>query len=265
MHQARAQLPVPGHQHRRQRDGQAASLGPAVEGVRDQRGQGRRDRRRARAARPELVSAGATAGLSFLDEGPRIKAESERLRKLGVKVQVVVIHQGTANGLNPIGNAPGVPWDGPILAIADQLQDTTVDAMLVGHTHRISNLQYGKFPILEGYNAGMSYSVLQMMVKGGDVDLGRRRDARRQEPGRRRAGRRQGDRRRCQRPDGGAPQPGHRDPAARHQAGADPPVRVGDGQHGHRRDAGPLSRRRGGLHELRRPAPGPAVLAAHGG
>ena len=118
---------------------------------------------------PELVSAGATAGLSFLDEGPRIKAESNRLKAMGVKVQVVVIHQGTANGRNPIGNAPGQAWDGPILAIADQLQDTTVDAMLVGHTHRISNLQYGKFPILEGYNAGASYSVLQLMVQGGDV------------------------------------------------------------------------------------------------
>ena len=80
-----------------------------------------------------------------------------------------MIHQGTANGKNPIGNAAGVAWDGPILAIADQLQDTTVDAMLVGHTHRISNLQYGKFPILEGYNAGASYSVLQLMVRDGDV------------------------------------------------------------------------------------------------
>ncbi len=119
---------------------------------------------------PELVSAGATAGLTFLAEGPRIKAESERLRRKGVKVQVVVIHQGTANGRNPIGNAAGQTWDGPILQIADQLQDTTVDAMLVGHTHRISNLQYGKFPILEGYNAGASYSVLQLMVRGGDVE-----------------------------------------------------------------------------------------------
>lgn len=118
---------------------------------------------------PELVSAGATEGLTFLDEGPRIKAESERLRKQGVKVQVVVIHQGTSVGSNPIGNAAGVAWEGPILSIADQLQDTTVDAMLVGHTHRISNLQYGKFPILEGYNAGMSYSVLQLEVHGGDV------------------------------------------------------------------------------------------------
>jgi 2',3'-cyclic-nucleotide 2'-phosphodiesterase (5'-nucleotidase family) len=118
---------------------------------------------------PELVSAGATAGLSFLDEGPRIKAESERLRKRGVKVQVVVIHQGTSAGLNPIGNAAGVPWEGPILDIADQLQGTTVDAMLVGHTHRISNLMRGRILIAEGYNAGMSYSVLQLMVKGGDV------------------------------------------------------------------------------------------------
>jgi 2',3'-cyclic-nucleotide 2'-phosphodiesterase (5'-nucleotidase family) len=118
---------------------------------------------------PELVSAGATAGLTFLDEAPRIAAESARLADLGVKVQVVVIHQGTASGANPIGNAPGAPWDGPILPIADQLQDTTVDAMIVGHTHRISNLMRGDILITEGINAGTSYSVLQLMVKNGDV------------------------------------------------------------------------------------------------
>jgi 2',3'-cyclic-nucleotide 2'-phosphodiesterase (5'-nucleotidase family) len=118
---------------------------------------------------PELVSAGATAGLTFLDEAPRIAAESERLRKRGVKVQVVVIHQGTNVGLNPLGNAPGVAWQGPILDIADALQTTTVDAMVVGHTHRISNLMRGDILITEGINAGTSYSVLQLMVQGGDV------------------------------------------------------------------------------------------------
>ncbi len=41
--------------------------------------------------------------------------------------------------------------------------------MIVGHTHRISNLQYGKFPIVEGINAGTSFSVLQLMVRDGDV------------------------------------------------------------------------------------------------
>ncbi|MET0740343.1 MAG: 5'-nucleotidase C-terminal domain-containing protein [Candidatus Nanopelagicales bacterium] len=118
---------------------------------------------------PELVSAGATEGLTFLDEAPRIAAESERLRKQGVKVQVVVIHQGTNVGLNPLGNAAGVEWQGPILDIADALQTTTVDAMIVGHTHRISNLMRGDILITEGINAGASYSVLQLMVQGGDV------------------------------------------------------------------------------------------------
>jgi 2',3'-cyclic-nucleotide 2'-phosphodiesterase (5'-nucleotidase family) len=118
---------------------------------------------------PELVSAGATAGLTFLDEAPRIAAESERLRQQDVKVQVVVIHQGTNVGLNPQGNAPGVAWDGPILGIADALQTTTVDAIVAGHTHRISNLMRGDILITEGINAGTSYSVLQLMVQGGDV------------------------------------------------------------------------------------------------
>ena len=119
---------------------------------------------------PELVSAGATAGLSFLAEAPRIKAESQRLRNLGVKVQVVVIHQGTNVGRNTVGNAAGVPWEGPILDIADALQDTTVDAMIVGHTHRVSNLMRGDILITEGINAGASFSVLQLILKGGDVE-----------------------------------------------------------------------------------------------
>jgi 2',3'-cyclic-nucleotide 2'-phosphodiesterase (5'-nucleotidase family) len=118
---------------------------------------------------PELVAAGATEGLEFLDEAPRIEAESERLRRQGVKVQVVVIHEGTARGSNPVGTTPGAPWEGPIIAIADALQDTTVDAMVVGHTHRVSNLVRGDILITEGVNAGASYSVLQLMVRHGDV------------------------------------------------------------------------------------------------
>jgi 2',3'-cyclic-nucleotide 2'-phosphodiesterase (5'-nucleotidase family) len=55
------------------------------------------------------------------------------------------------------------------MGIADELQDTTVDAMIVGHTHRISNLMRGNILITEGINAGTSYSVLQLMVQGGDV------------------------------------------------------------------------------------------------
>jgi 2',3'-cyclic-nucleotide 2'-phosphodiesterase (5'-nucleotidase family) len=55
------------------------------------------------------------------------------------------------------------------MGIADELQDTTVDAMIVGHTHRISNLMRGNILVTEGINAGASYSVLKLLVKGGDV------------------------------------------------------------------------------------------------
>ena len=41
--------------------------------------------------------------------------------------------------------------------------------MIVGHTHRVSNLMRGHILITEGINAGTSYSVLQLMVQDGDV------------------------------------------------------------------------------------------------
>ena len=186
---------------------------------------------------PELVSAGATAGLDFLAEGPRIKAESERLEALGVDVQVVVIHQGTSTGSNPVGITPGVAWQGPILDIADQLQDSTVDAMIVGHTHRISNLMRGHILITEGINAGTSYSVLQLMVRDGDVAWagGATRvaktigvPARAGRPGGGRRGERRGP---------ADPPAGRRQPGRRHLPRPDPAPRVGHGQPRRRRDA----------------------------
>jgi 2',3'-cyclic-nucleotide 2'-phosphodiesterase (5'-nucleotidase family) len=118
---------------------------------------------------PELVSAGATAGLTFLPEAERIKAESARLRKKGVQVQLLLIHQGTANGANAIDGKPAVAWNGPIVDIVNQLQGTTIDAVIAGHTHRVTNTMVGHIPVVEGINAGATYSVLQLMVKGGDV------------------------------------------------------------------------------------------------
>jgi 2',3'-cyclic-nucleotide 2'-phosphodiesterase (5'-nucleotidase family)/predicted AlkP superfamily pyrophosphatase or phosphodiesterase len=119
---------------------------------------------------PELVSAGATAGLKFLDETETIRVESEKLRQQGVKVQVVLIHQGTANGANAVDGTPPVAWNGPIMTIAEGIQDTTVDVILAGHTHRVSNLMVGNILVAEGLNAGASYSVVQMVIHGQDVE-----------------------------------------------------------------------------------------------
>ena len=151
----------------------------------------------------------------------------------------MVIHQGTNFGLNPMGNAAGAPWVGPILDIANALQDTTVDAMIVGHTHRVSNLMVGDILVTEGINAGATYSVLQLMVKGGDVDwaggatrlakdigVAQRADVKAivDAANTRRADPEQGHR--------------HRQPTSRHQARPDPALRVGDGQPGRGRHAG---------------------------
>jgi 2',3'-cyclic-nucleotide 2'-phosphodiesterase (5'-nucleotidase family) len=118
---------------------------------------------------PELVSAGNTAGLAFLDEAERIHMESERLREQGVRVQIVVIHNGANVGANAIDGKPAADWSGPIIDIVNQLQDTTIDLVLAGHTHRIANTMVGHIPVAEGVNAGGSYSVAQLMVKGRDV------------------------------------------------------------------------------------------------
>jgi 2',3'-cyclic-nucleotide 2'-phosphodiesterase (5'-nucleotidase family) len=119
---------------------------------------------------PELVAAGNTEGLTFLPAADRIRAESERLKRQGVRVQVVVIHEGTSLGTNTVDATAGIPWEGPIMGIAEALRRTTVDAIVAGHTHRVSNLMVGNILITEGINAGSSYSVLQLMVKGGDVE-----------------------------------------------------------------------------------------------
>ena len=119
---------------------------------------------------PDLVSAGATAGLKFLDEVETIRAESEKLKRQGVRIQIVLIHQGAAVGQNSIAGNPAVPWAGPIMTIVQSIQDTTVDVVLAGHTHRVSNMMVGRILVAEGINAGASYSVVQMVVKGKDVE-----------------------------------------------------------------------------------------------
>ena len=129
--------------------------------------------------------------------------ESERLLAQGIDVQIVVIHNGANVGANAIDGIPATAWAGPIIDIVNQLQDTTIDLVLAGHTHRIANTVVGHIPVAEGVNAGGSYSVAQLMVRDGDVAWVEPRDACRQEPRRRPARRRAGDRRPGQRRDGG--------------------------------------------------------------
>lgn len=118
---------------------------------------------------PELVAAGNTEGLLFLPAGPAVRAESERLAEMGIHVQVLLFHDGSALGSNATGLTAAVPWEGPQLTLAEELQDTTIDVIFGGHTHRVTNTQVGHILLVEGQNAGISYSVVQMTIAGSDV------------------------------------------------------------------------------------------------
>ena len=187
--QAAGELPVPRDEHRRDGDRQAPDWVHAVGRVHDQRHPGRRHRRRAARTRPELVSAGATAGPDVPRRGAADQGRVGAAPGAG--------RQGPGRR-HPPGHERRAQPDrqrrrrrrgtGPILDIADALQDTTVDAMIVGHTHRISNLMRGH--ILDHRGDQRRDELLGAAADGPGRRrrLGRRRDPRREEPRRRASG-----------------------------------------------------------------------------
>ncbi len=209
---------------------------------------------------PELVKPGNTAGLAFLDEAERIQRESAKLRAQGVRVQVVVIHEGATTGSNTIDGRPATPWEGAIVPIVDKLQNTTID--LVDRGAHAPRGEHGHRPTSPWSRASTPASATRSrscMVDDGDVEWAGRGDAAREEPRRHAAGRREGDRRQGHRRHRAAAQRRHRQrerrPPAR-QPG--PPEGIVDGQLRRRRDAPEVRRRRGPGrdHELGRPARG---------
>ena len=89
---------------------------------------------------PTIVSAEGIKGLTFGDEAAAINRSSKLLQALGVRAQVVVIHQGDsavgANGPNDCNLAPA----GPLSAIAAKVSPN-VDAIISGHSHTQYNCQ----------------------------------------------------------------------------------------------------------------------------
>jgi 2',3'-cyclic-nucleotide 2'-phosphodiesterase (5'-nucleotidase family) len=118
---------------------------------------------------PELVNPNNVAGLDFLPAAPAVMAESERLRQMGVNVQLLLVHEGIAKGSNTVDGVKGVPWEGPLVTLANDLQGTTIDVLYGGHTHWNANTMVGHILLLESENAGKYFTVTQLLVANGDV------------------------------------------------------------------------------------------------
>jgi 5'-nucleotidase len=124
---------------------------------------------------PTIVSPDGIQGLSFGDEAAAINRSSALLQKLGVKAQVVVIHQGDttvgANGPNDCNLAA----NGPLSAI-NAAVSTNVDVIISGHTHTQYNCKLpdptGKLrTVIQSLSFGRLLSVVDLNVdrKTGDV------------------------------------------------------------------------------------------------
>ena len=124
---------------------------------------------------PTIVSPDGIQGLSFGDEAAAINRSSTLLQRLGVKAQVVVIHQGDstvgANGPNDCNLAA----NGALSAINVGVS-ANVDAIISGHTHTQYNCQRpdpkGQLrTVIQSLSFGRLLSVLDLKIntKSGDV------------------------------------------------------------------------------------------------
>ncbi|WAT17726.1 bifunctional metallophosphatase/5'-nucleotidase [Aurantiacibacter sp. MUD11] len=83
---------------------------------------------------PNLVSAEATAGYSFLDEAETANRLAAELMTQGADAVVVLLHQG--GDVTPRFNTSGCPsLTGPIVEIVEQL-DPSIALVVSGHTHQ---------------------------------------------------------------------------------------------------------------------------------
>jgi len=84
---------------------------------------------------PTIVTPSGVAGLTFTDEAEAANKAVKDLAKRGVKIPVLVIHQGGfQSGTAALNGCAGNLTGSPIAAIADKL-DPSIKIIISGHTH----------------------------------------------------------------------------------------------------------------------------------
>ncbi|HST64672.1 MAG TPA: bifunctional metallophosphatase/5'-nucleotidase, partial [Mycobacteriales bacterium] len=117
---------------------------------------------------PSVVTPAAIQGLKFGDEVTAINKTSKLLDRLGIRSQVVVVHQGDntipGGGPNGCSVAPG----GPGTAIAAGASPS-IDAIFTGHSHQAYNCTLpdpagNPRPVMQGASFGRLLSVVDLQI-----------------------------------------------------------------------------------------------------
>jgi 5'-nucleotidase len=126
---------------------------------------------------PTIVTPSGVAGLDFLDEADSINAQVAALKELGVRTQIVTIHQG---GFQTSYTGPTRPasllTSGPEIQDIVRRLDDEVDVVISGHSHAFTNAlipnAHGK-PILvvQAFSASTAYDDVDLLIDpvSGDV------------------------------------------------------------------------------------------------
>ncbi len=123
---------------------------------------------------PSVVTPAAIEGLKFGDEVQAINKTSKLLDRLGIRSQVVVLHQGdiaTTGGPNACNLLPG----GPGTAIAAGASPS-VDAIFTGHSHQAYNCSLpdpagNPRPVMQGASFGRLLSVVDLQINNRTRDV----------------------------------------------------------------------------------------------
>lgn len=127
---------------------------------------------------PDVVTPTAVAGLEFTDEVAAINRSSRLLQKMGVKAQVVLMHQGDeTTGGGP--NQCKLGAERPAYEIASKAT-ARVDAFFVGHTHQgercvVKDPNGQRRPLIQGLSFGRLLSVVDLRVNTRTHDVVRSR------------------------------------------------------------------------------------------
>lgn len=110
---------------------------------------------------PTMVRPSGVAGLRFADEATTINANVKQLEEQGIRIFVVLMHQGgwqTTKGAVDINGCEGGLEGTPIQGIVNRL-DNAVDLVISGHTHaayvcQIANSAGRKIPVTSAASFG---------------------------------------------------------------------------------------------------------------
>lgn len=122
---------------------------------------------------PTVVTPTAIEGLKFGDEVEAINRTSGWLDKLGIKSQVVLLHQGDNTGAGGPDDCNVTP--GPATQIAKTVS-ASVDAIFTGHSHQqyscvINDPAGNPRPVLQGASFGRLLSVVDLKINTKTKDV----------------------------------------------------------------------------------------------